>query len=170
MAVREIRVYGDPVLREKAAPVDQVDERLRDLVNDMLDTLAEADGVGLAGPQIGVPLRIVVVHPPPGERGDRPEPSVYLNPEVVEKAGPQEPAEEGCLSIPGIYETVRRPRRVRVKARSLEGRELEFEAEGMLGRIFQHEIDHLDGVLFVDRIGPMRRALLKKQLKAFLEG
>ncbi len=169
MAVREIRVYGDPALREKALPIGPVDDDVRTLAADMLDTLAEAEGVGLAGPQIGVARRIVVVHPPPEDDGTRPDPVVYLDPVVIQKTGPQVAGEEGCLSIPGIYETVKRPKKVRVRARSLDDEPLEFEAEGMLGRIFQHEIDHLDGVLFVDRIGPMRRALLKKQLKAFLE-
>lgn len=169
MAVKEIRVYGDPVLREKARAIPQIDDELRALATDMLDTLEEAEGVGLAGPQVGAAQRIIVVHPPPSESGDRDEPTVYVNPEVVETTGPSETAEEGCLSIPGIYELVKRPRHVRVKALGIDGQELDFAAEGMLGRIFQHEIDHLNGVLFVDRIGPMRRALLKKQLRAFLE-
>ncbi|HMB71027.1 MAG TPA: peptide deformylase [bacterium] len=169
MAVLEIRVYGDPVLREKAESVQEVDEEVRALAADMLDTVLDAEGVGLAGPQVGAPLRIIVVHPPPGDGGEREAPTVYLNPRIVSRTGPRESAEEGCLSIPGIYETVKRPRAVRVRARDLDGETIEFDADGMLARIFQHEIDHLDGVLFIDRIGPMRRALLKKQLRAFLE-
>ena len=138
---------------------------------DMLDTLADAEGVGLAGPQVGEERRIIVVHPPsPGRDEVREEPSVYLDPEVVEKAGPIVTEEEGCLSIPGIYEVVKRSHRVRVRAHTLEGKEIEVEAEGMLARILLHEIDHLDGVLFVDRIGPMRRALLKRQLKEMAAG
>ncbi|MEZ5066783.1 MAG: peptide deformylase [bacterium] len=170
MAVREIRKYGDPVLRAKANPIADVDEEIRALATDMLDTLAKAEGVGLAGPQVGEERRIIVVHPPPpADDEEREEPRVYLNPEIVEKRGPQETEEEGCLSIPGIYETVRRPHGVRVRARSLEGEDLEFDAEGMLARIFLHEIDHLDGVLFIDKIGPMRRALLKRRLKEMAE-
>lgn len=170
MSVLEITLYGEPVLREKAAPIDLVDAEVRTLAENMLATVLDAEGVGLAGPQVGVSRRIIVVHPPPSQDSDqREEPSVYVNPEIVAKTGPQESAEEGCLSIPGIYEVVKRPRSVRVRAQDLDGKELEFDVEGMMGRIFQHEIDHLDGVLFVDKIGPMRRALLKKQLRAFLE-
>jgi len=146
-----------------------VDDEVREIAIDMLDTLADAEGVGLAGPQVGVSRRIIVVHPPPPVPDEvREEPRVLLNPEIVEKGGPVVAAEEGCLSIPEVYETVRRPDRVRVRAKDLEGREIEISVEGMASRILQHEIDHLDGVLFVDRIGPMRRALLKKKLHAFL--
>ncbi|MBZ0269665.1 peptide deformylase [bacterium] len=170
MSILSIRIYGDPVLREKAAPVDGIDDEVRTLAADMLDTVRDAEGVGLAGPQIGVPRRIIVVHPPPpAEGGDRGEPTVLVNPEILSKGGPQESAEEGCLSIPGIYEVVKRPRQVSVTALGLDGKEIRVDAEGIHGRILQHEIDHLDGVLFVDRIGPMRRALLKKQLRAFLD-
>jgi peptide deformylase len=99
----------------------------------------------------------------------RDEPRVLVNPEVLERGGPQVTGEEGCLSIPGIYDTVKRPDRVRVRALDLDGAELRIEAEGMLSRILQHEIDHLDGVLFIDRIGPMRRALLNKRLRELRE-
>jgi peptide deformylase len=170
VSVLKIRTYGDPVLREKAAPIAEIDDDVRALAADMLDTVADAEGVGLAGPQIGVSRRIIVVHPPPPlEGGERGAPTVYVNPEILSKGGPQESAEEGCLSIPGVYEQVKRPRQVSVKAQGLDGKEIRVDVEGIHGRILQHEIDHLDGVLFVDRIGPMRRALLKKQLRAFLE-
>ncbi len=170
MAVREIRLYGDPVLREKAAPVDEVDDVVRQLAADMLDTLEEAEGVGLAGPQVGETHRIIVIHPPPEIIDEvRPDPRVVVNPVVVEKSGPVEDAEEGCLSIPGIYESVKRSRHVMVKGTDLDGNAIEIESEGITGRILLHEIDHLDGVLFIDRIGPMRRALLKKKLRAFFE-
>jgi len=168
--VRKIRIYGDPVLREKAAPIGAVDGGVRDLAADLLDTLAAADGVGLAAPQIGESRRILVVHPPPeGDAGDRPEPSVWVNPEIVERGGGEELAEEGCLSIPGLYEDVKRSRRIRVRAQDLDGRAVDATAEGIVARILQHEIDHLDGVLFVDRVGPLRRALLKKRLQALRE-
>lgn len=170
MSVLKIRTYGDPVLREKAERIDEIDVDVRALAADMLETLADAEGVGLAGPQVGVSRRIIVVHPPPPEEGGtRGKPTVYVNPEIVSKGGPQESAEEGCLSIPGVYDMVKRPRQVTVKALDLDGGEVRIEAEGIHGRILQHEIDHIDGVLFVDRIGPMRRALLKKQLRAFLD-
>jgi len=144
---------------------------VRSLARDMLDTLVEAEGVGLAGPQVGEERRIIVVHPPaPGRDEVREEPAVFLNPEVVETRGPTVAEEEGCLSIPGIYAMVNRSSRVRVRALNLEGEEIELEADGMLARILLHEIDHLDGVLFIDRIGPMRRALLKRQLKEMAAG
>jgi peptide deformylase len=170
VAIREIRIYGDPVLREKAARVERIDDEVRKTARDMLETLADADGVGLAGPQVGVLRRIIVVHPPPPEPDEvRDEPRVLVNPEVVERGGPGVAAEEGCLSLPGVYETVKRPDRVHVKATDLEGQDIEIRVGGMASRILQHEIDHLDGVLFVDRVGPMRRALLKKKLHAFRE-
>ena len=168
MAVREIRRYGDPVLREKAASVADVGA-VRTVVEDMLDTLEKADGVGLAGPQIGESVRIVVVHPPAETDEEREDPRVFVNPEIVERFGPQTTAEEGCLSIPGVFETVKRPSGVAVRAVDGNGDPFEVRAEGLLSRILQHEIDHLDGVLFVDRIGPMRRALLSKRLREFLD-
>jgi len=170
MALRSIRLYGDPALREKAERVEEIDDEVREIARDMLETLEDADGVGLAGPQVAIARRIIVVHPPAPDRDEVREPArILVNPEIVEKAGPVTGAEEGCLSVPGIYETVKRPERVRVQALDLDGRDIHLEANGILSRILQHEIDHLDGVLFVDRIGPMRRALLKKKLQAFLE-
>jgi peptide deformylase len=169
VAVRPIRLYGDPVLRTKAEPIEHVDEDVRSLAADMLDSRAEADGVGLAGPQVGASSRIIVVQPPPEGDEDRAEPRVFVNPEIVESFGAATNAEEGCLSIPGVFETVKRPFGVRVRATDLDGAPYDVRAEGILARILQHEIDHLDGVLFVDRIGPMRRALLKKRLREFLD-
>lgn len=165
--IRKIRVFGDPVLREKAVPAGGVDAEVRALAADLLDTLASADGVGLAAPQIGVGRRVIAVHPPPGDDGaDRPEPCVYVDPEIVERGGGKETAEEGCLSIPGVYEDVKRDRCIRVRATGVDGQPMDLAVEGIVARIFQHEIDHLDGVLFVDRVGPMRRALLKKKLRS----
>jgi peptide deformylase len=168
--VRKIRVFGDPVLREKAASVGAPDADVRALAADLLETLAFADGVGLAAPQIGVSRRVIAVHPPREDgSAEREEPRVYVDPEIVEKGGGEETAEEGCLSIPGVYEMVKRSRRVLVRARDVEGHEVEVRAEGIVARILQHEIDHLDGVLFVDRVGPMRRALLKRRLRELQE-
>ncbi len=168
--VQKIRLYGDPVLREKAEAVGAVDDDVRRLAADLLETMASADGVGLAAPQIGVSRRVIAIHPPADETtNERPAPRIILDPEIAEKAGEQEAAEEGCLSIPGIYEVVKRASRIRVRGRDLEGRVWEETVEGIVARILQHEIDHLDGVLFVDRVGPLRRALLKKRLRAFLD-
>ncbi|MGQ0723345.1 MAG: peptide deformylase [Candidatus Eiseniibacteriota bacterium] len=165
MAVRPIRIYGDPVLREKARPVERVDAEVRRLAEDLLETLADAEGVGLAAPQVGASQRIIVVHPAGEDGQPREPPRVLVNPDVVDRGGAQVGAEEGCLSIPGIYDTVKRPDRVRVRALDLDGHEVEIDADGMLARILQHEIDHLDGVLFIDRVGPMRRALLGRRLR-----
>jgi peptide deformylase len=169
VALLPIRIYGDPVLRRKAAPVEKIDDGIRRLAADMLETLADAEGVGLAGPQVGESRRLIVVHPPAGRGEEREEPRVLVNPEVVETDGPQVSGEEGCLSIPGIYEDVKRKERVRVKALDLGGGEVELTADGWAARILQHEIDHLDGVLFIDRVGPMRRALLRKRLRELQE-
>ncbi len=169
MAIRKIRLLGDPVLRAEAAPVDAVDESVRELVKDLLDTLAKADGVGLAAPQIGVSRRVIVVAPPVPEGTPPAAPRAYVNPRIAEASGPILPAEEGCLSIPGIYEIVKRPSRVRVLSLDGEGAAVDEVLEGIAARILQHEIDHLNGVLFIDKIGPMRRALLRKKLHAFLD-
>jgi peptide deformylase len=169
VAVLPIRIYGDPVLRRKADPVERIDEDVRRLAGDMLETLADAEGVGLAGPQVGESRRVIVVHPPAGRGEEREGPRVLVNPEVVQADGPQVSGEEGCLSIPGIYEDVKRSERVRVRALDLHGDVVELAADGWVARILQHEIDHLDGVLFIDRIGPMRRALLRKRLRELQE-
>lgn len=169
MAVRPIRRLGDPVLRKKAEGVDKLGREIKELVRDLEDTLAEADGVGLAAPQIGVARRVFVMAPPVPEGEPRPKPRAYINPEFLAKEGAVVGAEEGCLSIPGIYETVKRPERVSIRAKTIDGQVIEETFEGIEARIIQHEMDHLDGVLFIDKIGPMRRALLKKRLRAFLE-
>jgi peptide deformylase len=148
--------------------VDTIDEAVRELAEDLSQTLLHVEGLGLAAPQIGVLRRVIAVHPPKGESESRGEPRVLVNPKLVATEGPLESAEEGCLSIPGVYEMVKRPRGVHVTALDLEGEEIDIEDEAILARILQHEIDHLDGVLFVDRIGPMRRALLRKRLREFL--
>jgi peptide deformylase len=169
MSVLRIRIYGDPVLREKCAPIAEIDGDVRRLATDMVETLRNADGVGLAGPQVGETRRLIVVHPPAGAGSERGEPRVLVNPEVLEQAGAEVSAEEGCLSLPGIYDAVKRRERVRIRAQDLDGGEVSLEADGMLSRILLHEIDHLDGVLFIDRIGPMRRALLRRRLRELQE-
>ncbi len=155
MSVREIRLLGDPALREPAEPVSGVDEEVRELVRDLMDTMYEADGVGLAAPQIGVPLRVFVydVREPEAPSG------ALINPEIVEREGAVK-GEEGCLSIPGLTEIVERSARVVVRGLDAEGREVEIEAEGLLARCLQHEKDHLDGVLFLDRVSPLKRQML----------
>ncbi|HJR18493.1 MAG TPA: peptide deformylase [Actinomycetota bacterium] len=150
MGQLDIRTFGDPVLRSPALPVVDFDDKLEALAADMRETMLAAPGVGLAAPQVGVPRRLFVF-----DSGE--ESGAYANPEIVWRSEETQEGEEGCLSIPGIYFPVVRALHVRVTARLVDGSPIEREAEGFLARIFQHEIDHLDGVLFVDRLDPERR-------------
>lgn len=145
----DIRVLGDPILREETTPVAEISDDLRTLVRDMFDTMYLAKGIGLAAPQIGRRERIAVV-----DVDD--ERFVIINPEVVEAQGKAK-GEEGCLSIPDVYGDVERPERVRVRATGLDGKEYEIEADGLLARCLQHEIDHLHGKLFLDYLSVLRR-------------
>jgi len=156
--IREIRLYGDPVLREESAPVESFDGELQRLIDDLVETMYEADGIGLAAPQIGVPLRVFVYD----IRDDDVEAGVLLNPEIVETAGAVRD-EEGCLSLPGLTEIVERADSIVVRGLDAEGREIEIAAEGLLSRCLQHESDHLDGVLFFDRVSPLKRRLLLRK-------
>jgi peptide deformylase len=167
MAVRPVRLYGDPVLRQKAREVAAVDDDVRRLVADMRETMHAYHGVGLAGNQVGVLQRILVVEVPLDDE-TRAE-HTLINPVLDQRAGTED-GEEGCLSIPGIYEDVRRAQRVRVRALDESGRPLEFVAEGYLARAIQHEVDHLDGVLFVDRLSPLKRHFLRPALEALARG
>lgn len=144
MALRQIRKIGDDVLRKVSKPVTKFDERLKILVEDMIDTMYEADGVGLAAPQVGILKRVVVIDVGEG-------PKVYINPEIIYEEGEQID-EEGCLSVPNRRGLVKRPYKVRVKAQDLNGNEFIEEGEELLARAFCHEIDHLNGILFIDKI------------------
>jgi peptide deformylase len=146
----EVRIFGDPVLRSKASPVKSFDDSLKRLAREMLQTMREYEGAGLAGNQVGRLQRIFVAAW--GEEGEEEQEFVLVNPEIVERSEETERDGEGCLSIPGIGVEVERPTRVRVSAQDLDGEPLDLTAEGRLARIFQHEIDHLDGVLIFDRI------------------
>ena len=150
MGMLDIRTFGDPVLRSPASPVVGFDDKLAALAADMHETMKAAPGVGLAAPQVGVPRRLFVF-----DSGE--ESGAYANPEIVWRSEETQEGEEGCLSIPGIYFPVVRAMKVRVTAQIVDGSPVEREVEGFLARIFQHEIDHLDGVLFVDRLDPERR-------------
>lgn len=167
MAVRAVRVYGDPVLRERAREVTEFDDSLRTLAADMEDTMHAYNGVGLAANQVGVAQRILVVDVPVDD--ERRERHTLVNPVLSELSG-SETGEEGCLSIPGIYEDVKRALRLRVRAQDAFGKPVEFAAEGYLARAIQHEVDHLDGVLFVDRLGPLKKQFLRRSLEALARG
>lgn len=166
MAVRPIMKYGDPILRIKATPVQEITDELRQLVDDMIETMTEAEGIGLAAPQVGESLALCVVDLSLIE--DDGTPKVYINPVVLHEEG-SSTMEEGCLSIPDIREDVARPESVRVKYQDLYGNEHEETCNAMLARVLLHEIDHLNGVLFIDKISPIKRKLLSKKLRKLAE-
>ena len=162
MAIRPIVRYGDPVLHAPAAPVEHVDQEIRTLLTDMVETMYAAPGIGLAAPQVGVPLRAIVIDLSVGE--DKAQLIQLLNPEILERDGEQR-HEEGCLSIPGFGGSPARPARVRVRGLDPEGRQRIYEATELLARAFCHEIDHVDGLVFVDRLSPLKRDLMKRKLR-----
>lgn len=168
MALREIRIMGDKVLRERARPVETVTEETRRLVRDMFDTMYDAGGIGLAAPQVGVSARVLVVDV--AEEDGAQHRHALVNPVVAERGGTIEKAVEGCLSIPGIEELVPRPARVVVEGSDTEGAPVRIEAEGLLARALQHEIDHLDGVLFIDRVSQLKRSLLLRKWRKLRAG
>ena len=158
MAVREIRLLGDPILREACEPVGEIDDEVRRLARDLEETMYDAEGVGLAAPQVGVPLRIFAY-----DVRDPDEPAgVLINP-VIESTEGSEKDEEGCLSIPGLSALVERPARAVVAGLDPDGEEVRIEAEGLLARCLLHENDHLDGVLFLDHLSPLKRKMLMKK-------
>ncbi|MEA2087428.1 MAG: peptide deformylase [Candidatus Caldatribacteriota bacterium] len=158
MAILEIKEYGDPVLREKALPVEEVTPEILNLIKDMAETMYADSGVGLAAPQVGVSKRIILVD------GEEDGLIVLINPIITQSEG-EVVEEEGCLSIPGVYSKVRRSSKVTIKALNENGDPIEITKEGLTARAFQHEIDHLDGILFIDRIGRMERQILLNKLK-----
>ena len=162
MAVRPIRIYPDPVLRRRCARVETFDEALGDLVTDMVDTMHAAPGIGLAANQVGEEISVAVIDLSVGEEED--ELVVLVNPEIVEPQGEDDDT-EGCLSLPGITEKVRRPFSIRVLARDVAGEPFELEAEGLLARAICHEVDHLNGVLFTDRLRGLRKERGRRLLR-----
>lgn len=158
MAILEIKEYGDPVLREKALPVEEVTPEILNLIKDMAETMYTASGVGLAASQVGVPKRIILVD------GEEDGLIVLINPMIIKSEG-EIVAEEGCLSVPDIYSQVKRSLKVTVKALNQSGDPIEITKEDLTARALQHEIDHLDGILFIDRIGRMERQMLLNKLK-----
>ena len=167
MSVRPVRIFGDPVLRERARDVRDFDDTLRALVADLYDTMGAYNGVGLAANQVGVAQRVFVVDVP-HEDGSRDRFAV-VNPVLDQRRG-KEKAEEGCLSMPGILEEVQRATSVRVRGFNEHGQPLERVVTGFLARAIQHETDHLDGVLFTDRLSLLKRQFLKRDLDALARG
>jgi len=167
----ELVYYPDPRLREVSKPVAQVDDELRDLVPRMFEVMYRARGIGLAGPQVGKGRRIVVANLQPESKKKDGE-QVFVNPEILERSG-QMKEEEGCLSLPGMYAVIPRAERVVVRYQDLDGKSVKREAEGLEAKLFQHEIDHLDGILILDKMTPADRKqwtpLLKELEEEFLE-
>lgn len=162
MPLLDILVYPAPELKRKSLPVEELDEDLERLLDGMAETLRDADGVGLAAPQVGRNIRALIVNVPLPESDER---KFYelINPEIVSSRGFQE-GEEGCLSVPGFFANVRRKNHVRVSALNRKGKRFTIDADGMLSRVLQHEIDHLDGILFFDRLRQLKKDLLVKQI------
>jgi peptide deformylase len=162
MAIRKIIYLPDVRLRQPNAPITRFDDALQLLIEDMFDTMYHAKGVGLAAPQIGINLRLSVVD----SIGDKKEQLVLINPEVIASEGEMEYM-EGCLSVPGAYDKVIRANKVTIRALDRTGQPYEMSATGLLGECFQHEIDHLNGKLFVDKLSPIKQAMVRKKLEKF---
>jgi peptide deformylase len=160
MALLQILEFPDPRLRTRAQPVTQVDAALRKLIDDMFETMYAAPGIGLAATQVNVAKRLLVIDI--SEKRD--QPLVLINPDVVASEGIEE-TEEGCLSVPGVFDKVTRAETIRVRALDRDGQPLEFEANGLLAVCIQHEIDHLDGKLFVDYLSELKRTRIRKKLE-----
>jgi peptide deformylase len=169
MAIRDILTVPDPRLKLVSKPVDGVDDAVRALMDDMLATMYDAPGIGLAAIQIGEPLRVIVMDLIRSEE-DPPQPRYFANPEIVWRSEETVPYEEGCLSVPEIYDEVERPAKVRLRYLDYHGQPVEEEAEGVFAVCIQHEMDHLDGVLFIDHLSRLKRdravAKVKKASKA----
>lgn len=163
MAIRDILILPDKRLREVSKPVTQITDEVRTLVADMYETMYDAPGIGLAAIQIGVPLRVVTTDCSPREE-DR-EPLTLINPEIVDLSGDEVPYDEGCLSIPDYYEEVVRPANARVRYMDLDGKTHEIDTDGLLSTCIQHEVDHLEGKLFIDYLSTLKRSRVMAKFK-----
>ena len=163
MALREILIVPDPRLKQVSAPVERVDDELRALMDDMLETMYAAPGIGLAAIQVGVPQRVIVMDL---AKQDEPKaPRYFVNPEILWASEETAPYEEGCLSVPEIYDEVERPAQVKIRYLNYQGEAVEEDAEGLFAVCIQHEMDHLDGVLFIDHLSRLKREQAVKKVK-----
>lgn len=162
MALHRIIYLPDKRLRLPSARIEKIDNALHTLIDDMFETMYHARGVGLAAPQIGINIQLAVVD----TIGDKSQQIVLINPEVIEKIGEMQ-YQEGCLSVPGAYDTVVRAETVTIRAQDRDGKTFEMTASGLLGECFQHEIDHLNGKLFIDLLSPLKREMAKRKLEKF---
>jgi peptide deformylase len=167
MAIRTILEVPDPLLRQKSTPVEKVDDEVRSLIADMFETMYDAPGIGLAAIQVGVPKRILVIDlQEPEEEGGEPvkDPRVFINPEILDSSDQEVPYTEGCLSVPDQYAEVDRPDRIRARWLDENGDAHEADIEGLLATCLQHEMDHLEGVLFIDHLSRLKREMILKKL------
>jgi peptide deformylase len=165
MTIKPLIILPDPVLRTVSAPIERVDDEVLKLADDMLETMYDAPGIGLAAIQVGVPRRLLVIDV--AKEGDPAQPMVFINPEILKSSDGRSVYEEGCLSIPEYYAEVERPATVTVKHVGRDGKEHVLEADGLLATCFQHELDHLNGILFIDHISRLKREMvIKKFTKA----
>ncbi len=163
MSIKPLVILPDPKLRLVSTPVERIDGPLRKFADDMLDTMYDAPGIGLAAIQVGEPIRMLVLDL--AKEGEPKAPQVFINPEIVESSEDRSVYEEGCLSIPDYYAEVERPAKVRVKFLDEQGKAREVQADGLLATCLQHEIDHLNGVLFIDHISKLKRDMVVKKFK-----
>lgn len=161
MTIKPLIILPDPQLRQVSAPVERVDAELEQFIDDMLETMYEAPGIGLAAIQVGVPRRLLVIDL--AKEGEEPAPLVFINPEILKSSDERSVYEEGCLSIPDYYAEVERPAAITVKSLGRDGKEQLTEADGLLATCLQHEIDHLNGVLFIDHISRLKREMVIKR-------
>ena len=162
MTIRKILIIPDPLLRKKSLSVEKVDKEIRNLMDDMISTMYDAPGIGLAAVQIGVPKRVVVMDL--SKNPDRKKPMYFINPEIIWKSNVNSSYEEGCLSIPNQFAKVERPDKCHIKYLDYEGNEKKLEAEGLLSTCIQHEIDHLNGVLFIDYLSKLKKDMIIKKV------
>jgi peptide deformylase len=169
MAQRQILRFPDAKLRQRSDEVTEVDDSVRQLAADMAETMAAADGAGLAAIQVGAPVRLFIIEGAVAGGGEGAPPKVFINPEIVEISPESQTGDEGCLSFPGIFVAVKRGMRARVRAMGLDGQIFEAEGEALFARALQHETDHLNGRLLIDQVGPVKREIIKRKLRKDLE-
>ncbi|PZQ60960.1 MAG: peptide deformylase [Phenylobacterium zucineum] len=163
MALREIITVPNPLLKQVSQPVDKVDDALRALMDDMLETMYDAPGIGLAAIQIGVPKRVIVMDL--SREGEEKQPRYYVNPEITWASEDTAPYEEGCLSVPEYFDEIERPARVKLRYLNYQGEQVEEDADGLFAVCIQHEMDHLEGVLFIDHLSRLKREQAVKKVK-----
>ena len=165
MPQKKIVIEPDPILRKESKPVEKVDDELRRLLDDMLETMYAAPGIGLAAVQVGILKRLIVIDI--SKDKDKKEPLFLINPKIISKSEQTSTYEEGCLSLPGHFAEIERPAECQVKFINYEGKEEELKADGLLATCIQHEIDHLNGKLFIDYLGPIKRSFITKKMKKY---